>query len=141
MTDLVTLAGLFGSAFLAATLIPAQSEALLFMLGRQGEIPAATLLVVASLGNILGSIVNWILGRSLHRYRDRRWFPMKPDQRARAEDWYRRWGWWTLLGSWLPVVGDPLTLIAGAMKEPFWRFLLVVSIAKAGRYAVVLSVA
>ena len=141
MSDLAALVGLFGSAFLAATLIPAQSEALLYLMGKQEEIPAATLLIVASLGNILGSIVNWILGRSLHRYREKRWFPMTPDQLARAEDWYRRWGWWTLLGSWLPVVGDPLTLIAGAMKEPFWRFLLVVSIAKTGRYAVILSVA
>lgn len=138
MDEMTALAGLFGAAFLAATLLPAQSEALLYMLGVQGEIAHSTLLIVASTGNVLGSIINWVLGRSVEGFRDRRWFPATPAQLARAENWYARWGWWSLFGSWLPVVGDPLTLIAGVMKEPLWRFALVVTVAKTGRYALVL---
>lgn len=138
---LSALAGLFAAAFLAATLLPAQSEALLYLLARQGDIPATLLLAAASAGNILGSVVNWLLGRGLHRVRHKRWFPASAAQLARAEAWYHRWGWWTLLASWVPIIGDPLTLIAGALREPLWRFVLVVGIAKTARYGVVLALA
>ena len=72
----------------------------------------------------------------MERFRDRPWFPVKPDALARAEGWYRRWGRWSLLLSWVPVIGDPLTLVAGVMREPWWSFLLLVTLAKAGRYGV-----
>jgi membrane protein YqaA with SNARE-associated domain len=64
----------------------------------------------------------------------RRWFPIKQRALERAEGWYRRFGRWTLLLSWTPVVGDPLTMIAGVLREPLWSFLLIVGIAKTGRY-------
>jgi membrane protein YqaA with SNARE-associated domain len=94
------------------------------------------LLPVATVGNVLGSSVNWTMGRFLAHYADRRWFPASPHQLDQAAAWYARWGHWSLLGAWLPVVGDPLTLAAGVLREPFWRFVLIVTLAKGGRYLV-----
>lgn len=133
---MVELAGLFLTAFLAATLIPAQSEAVLVALILTAAHPLWLLLVVATVGNVLGSVVNWALGRFLIRFAGRRWFPVSPRQLDRAAGWYGRWGHWSLLGAWLPVVGDPLTLAAGMLREPFWRFALIVTLAKGGRYLV-----
>lgn len=99
----------------------------------------AVLVVVASLGNVLGSVVNWFLGRGIETFKDRRWFPIKPEKLVRAQYWYQRFGKWSLLGSWLPVIGDPITVIAGIMKEPLPMFVLLVGIAKTARY-VVLSI-
>ncbi|GLK90316.1 YqaA family protein [Pseudomonas turukhanskensis] len=131
---------LFTIAFLAATLLPLQSEAVLVGLLLAGDYSPAGLLAVAISGNVLGSWLNWILGRGIERYRERRWFPANAQQMARAQQWYQRYGCWTLLLSWLPVVGDPLTLIAGVMREPLWRFLLLVTVAKAGRYLALAAV-
>lgn len=127
---------LFLAAFAAATLIPAQSEAVLVGLVLAKAHPVGLLLAVATLGNVLGSVLNWVLGRYLIRFADRRWFPVSRPQMDRATAWYARWGHWSLLGSWLPVLGDPLTLAAGILREPFWRFLLIVTLAKGGRYLV-----
>lgn len=128
--------GLFLAAFGAATLLPLQSEAVLVGLLVRDPDAVAMLLLVATLGNVLGSIVNWLLGRAVERWRDKRWFPFSATQLDRAQQRYRRWGQWSLLLSWMPVIGDPLTLIAGIMREPFWRFVLLVTLAKAGRYLV-----
>ena len=134
------LSGLFLAAFLAATLIPAQSEAVLVALILTGAHPVWLLLCVATAGNVLGALVNWVLGRFLMRFADHRRFPVPRHRIAQAQGWYARWGWFSLLGSWLPVVGDPLTLAAGLMREPLWRFLVVVTLAKAGRYAVLAAI-
>ncbi|MNR31134.1 Inner membrane protein YqaA [compost metagenome] len=96
----------------------------------------AWLLLIATTGNVLGSIVNWLLGRSIEHLRERRWFPMSPQQLDKAQRSYQRYGHWSLLLSWVPIIGDPLTLIAGVMREPFWRFVLIVGLAKGARYAV-----
>lgn len=79
--------------------------------------PLVTLLGVASLGNVLGSVVNWILGRGIEHYRDSRWFPVSPEKLDKAEGWYRRYGKWSLLASWVPVNGDPLTVVAGVLSH------------------------
>jgi membrane protein YqaA with SNARE-associated domain len=129
-----SLLGLFLAALVAATLIPAQSEAVLAALVLQGLHPVWLLVAVATCGNVLGSLVNWALGRWMMRFAGRRWFPVSPKALDRAAGWYRRWGYPSLLGAWAPVVGDPLTLAAGMMREPLWRFLLIVSLAKGGRY-------
>ncbi|PLP89874.1 hypothetical protein CYD26_16265 [Pseudomonas sp. FFUP_PS_473] len=128
--------GLFLSAFAAATLLPMQSEAVLvgLLIGEPNAV--LSLLLIATLGNVLGSIVNWLLGRGIEQLRDKRWFPFKPEQLDKAQQRYQRYGQWSLLLSWMPVIGDPLTLIAGVMREPFWRFLLLVSVAKGGRYLI-----
>ncbi|OJF92256.1 YqaA family protein [Pararhizobium antarcticum] len=136
MADLAAYAGLFLSALVAATILPMQSEAVLVGLLLGGNHSPTLLIVVASLGNILGAIINWILGRGIERFRDRRWFPVSAEKLEQAQAWYRRYGKWSLLGSWLPIVGDPLTIVAGVLKEPFPMFLLLVSIAKIGRYLV-----
>ena len=134
---MVELVSLFLAGLIAATLLPVQSEAVLVALLLSGTHPTWLLLAVATVGNVLGSMVNWGLGRFLIGFSDRRWFPLSQRQIARAGGWYRRWGHWSLLASWLPLVGDPLTLAAGMLKEPFWRFALVVTLAKSGRYAAV----
>ena len=100
--------------------------------------PASVILLVAtaSLGNVLGSVVNWYLGRGINHFTGKRWFPAH-SRLSRATSWYGRYGRWTLLLSWVPVFGDPLTVVAGIMREPLLRFLLIVGIAKTGRYIVV----
>jgi membrane protein YqaA with SNARE-associated domain len=126
---------LFASSLAAATLIPAQSEALLVGLIIHWPTHAAELIIVASVGNVLGAVVNWILGRFFAQSLGRRLFTSSA-WLGTVTSWYKRFGWITLFGSWLPIIGDPLTFCAGIMKERLWRFLLVVSFAKAGRYLV-----
>jgi membrane protein YqaA with SNARE-associated domain len=135
----VVYLGLFLAALIAATLLPLQSEAVLVGLLLAGHSPW-WLLLVASAGNVLGSLVNWWLGRGIDRFRERRWFPVGPKAMARAQRWYARHGRWTLLLSWMPIVGDPLTLVAGVMRERLPVFLLLVTIAKTARYAVLIAV-
>lgn len=135
MGDLAVYGGLFLAAFTAATLLPAQSEALVVGLLLTDYAPWLVL-AVASVGNVLGSVVNWFLGRGIERFRGRRWFPVSPAALARAEGWYRRYGRWSLLLAWAPIIGDPLTVVAGVLRETFLVFLLLVSIAKIGRYLI-----
>ena len=129
--------GLFLAAFGAATLLPLQSEALLVGLLLSGKYWLWALLAVATLGNVLGSLVNWWLGRAIEHYRDRRWFPVSPAHLEKARHHYQRYGHWSLLFSWVPIIGDPLTLVAGVMREPLGRFLLIVTLAMGARYGVV----
>lgn len=136
MLSLSAYPALFLSAFGAATLLPLQSEAVLVALLLAGQHPLWALLLVATLGNVLGSWVNWLLGRSIEHYRERRWFPVSPARLQQAQAWYTRYGRWSLLLSWMPVIGDPLTLVAGVMRERLWIFIAIVTLAKAGRYAV-----
>jgi membrane protein YqaA with SNARE-associated domain len=134
LTDLAAYAGLFLSAFTSATLLPGSSEAALLALLATGRGEAISLVTVATAGNVLGSSVNWILGRFFSTIRDRRWFPVTAQSYDRAVAWYRRYGTWSLLLAWLPVIGDPLTVAAGALRVDWLRFLVLVSIGKAGRY-------
>lgn len=136
MLEVSAYLGLFVSAFAAATILPLQSEALLVGLLLHDRQALWLLLAIASAGNILGSMLNWLLGRYLVKFQDRRWFPASPAQLQKAEKSYRRYGYWSLLLSWAPIIGDPLTVIAGALHEPFWRFTLLVSAAKTGRYLI-----
>jgi membrane protein YqaA with SNARE-associated domain len=131
---------LFISAFTSATLLPGSSEAALIALllanakelGSQG---VAVLVATATFGNVLGSLVNWVMGRFFSHYRERKWFPVNPEELARAEAWYARWGIRSLALSWMPLIGDPITLVAGVMRTRFLVFITIVVIAKATRYA------
>jgi membrane protein YqaA with SNARE-associated domain len=125
---------LFTSALVAATILPMQSEAVLVTLLVSGGNSTAALIIIATIGNVLGSLINFYLGRYLLKFRNRSWFPSSDKQLERAQAWYRRYGRWSLLGSWLPLVGDPLTVVAGVMREPIAPFLVLVTIAKCGRY-------
>lgn len=127
---------LFIAAFAAATFFPFQSEALLVGLLVADTYSIVGLLLVATVGNVLGSVVNWYLGVYIEHFRYRKWFPFKPASLEKAQVHYHRWGHWSLLMSWAPFIGDPLTLIAGIMREPFWRFVAIVTLAKGGRYLI-----
>lgn len=140
MSVIASYLGLFVTALLAATVLPMQSEAVLVGLILTSDQPVWALVAVASLGNVLGSLVNWWLGRGIHHLRHRRWFPVSPAALARAEGWYRRYGRWSLLLSWAPLIGDPLTMVAGVLREPLPVFLILVTLAKVGRYAVLAAI-
>jgi membrane protein YqaA with SNARE-associated domain len=133
-------AGLFAAAFLAATVLPFQSEVILFGMLITEHYQTWLLVLVASVGNILGSCVNWLLGLLLAQFEGRPWFPLKRDSIKRAERWYHRHGRWSLLLSWMPFIGDPLTIVAGVLREPFPVFLALVSLAKVGRYVAVAAI-
>ncbi len=141
LSGLAVYFGLFAAALVAATLLPAQSELALAALVAAGSQPAWALILIASLGNILGSTVNWVLGRYFSHFAHRRWFPVKGDNLARVSAWYRRYGRWSLLLSWAPIIGDPLTLVAGLLREPLESFLVIVGLAKVTRYMVVAAMA
>ena len=139
MESALSLLGMFVTAFGAATILPAQSEVLFVALQARDTVSLPLLLVVASVGNILGSVVNYLMGMGIERFRHRRWFPLTEAQLDRAQDWYRKWGVWTLLLSWAPF-GDGVTVVAGILRTRLWVFLTLVSIAKIGRYAVVAGI-
>ena len=133
--------GLFSTAFLAATILPFSSEAVLAGLIAFDRYDPWLLWLAASSGNTLGALLNWFLGRFCLHWQDHRWFPDTPGQLMRAQSWFKRHGVWSLLLAWVPVVGDPLTFAAGLMRVNVWLFLVLVAMGKAGRYAVVLTLA
>jgi membrane protein YqaA with SNARE-associated domain len=130
---------LFVAAFLAATLVPFSSEFAVAGMVSLGMNPHLTLLV-ATLGNTLGAVVNWVLGRFLLHFQDRKWFPATPENLERAQRWFRKYGVWSLLFTWLPVGGDALTFIAGIMRINFALFFVLTAIGKGARYAVLIYV-
>jgi membrane protein YqaA with SNARE-associated domain len=132
------IAGLFAAAFLSATLLPGSSEAAFAALLISGRVAPGEALLVATVGNTLGSCVNWAAGRWLAHWRHHPRFPIPAKTFDRYEAWYRRWGVWTLLLSWTPIIGDPLTAMAGVFRTPFWLFAAVVAVAKCGRYLALL---
>ena len=124
---------MFASAFLAATFVPFASEiTLTAALAAGGAIH--WLVIIATLGNTLGAVVNWWLGRLIERYRDRKWFPVDPERLGRAQTWFRRYGVWSLLFAWAPIIGDALTVIAGTMRVRIAPFLILVATGKGLRY-------
>ena len=125
------------SAFLAATLIPLGSEVAVGAAILAGADPWVTLMI-ASTANTAGSVVNWMLGRAIERFRNRRWFPVSARQLEMAQQRFTRYGRWSLLFAWLPVVGDPLTFVAGILRIRFTSFVLLVAIGKSLRYAVLI---
>jgi membrane protein YqaA with SNARE-associated domain len=133
---LPALAGLFGSALLAGSILPAQSEVVLGAMLMAKAAPPWLLVAVATAGNVAGACLNYALGRSADRFRGQRWFPLSAAGWERSAAWFNRWGVATLLLSWLPVVGDGFTVLAGAARTPFPLFLALVTLAKGGRYIV-----
>jgi membrane protein YqaA with SNARE-associated domain len=131
------LAVLFLSALGASTILPMSSEAVLAAMTMTGNADRALLFLIATAGNTLGSVINWLLGRYAGTWVERRMAGQRPAY-ERAVRWFQRFGIWSLLLSWLPVVGDPLTLVAGLLRTPFLPFVTLVLIGKAARYAAVL---
>lgn len=134
MVIVSSLLALFAIAFIAATFLPMQSEAALVALILSGITAPWILILVASLGNIFGSVVNWFIGLKLNEYQDKKWFPATEEQLSRARRRYNKYGKWSLLLSWVPIIGDPLTIAAGLMRERLSVFIALVSVAKTARY-------
>ena len=125
---------LFVISFLAATILPFSSELTLASLMATSNYDSILLLIVASLGNVLGSVVNWILGFYSRSLSKKRWFPFKDQQIKKSTSWFNRFGKWSLLFAWVPIIGDPLTVAAGLLRVKFVEFLTFVVIGKVGRY-------
>lgn len=138
LSGIAPYAGMFAVAFLAATLLPAQSEAVFAGMLVAGDCDPLILLLSATAGNTLGALANWLLGRFIDHFRHRKWFPFNAKAIGRAELWYARWGKWSLLLSWAPVAGDLLTLAAGMMRLRLAVFLPLIILAKGGRYLAIL---
>lgn len=132
--------GLGVTAFLSATLLPGASEAALVAALKLGSMPPAIAISVATISNVAGSAVNWAIGRFGARYRDHPRFPVSQARYENITALYQRWGVWSLLLAWLPIIGDPLTVVAGLMRTPFWLFLPLVTLGKLARYLAVAGV-
>ena len=128
---------LFSISFLAATILPLSSELTLAGLMATSNYDNTFLLIVASLGNVLGSVVNWILGFYSRNLSAKKWFPFKDEQIERSSRWFNKFGKWSLLFAWVPIIGDPLTLAAGLLRIKFIEFLILVTIGKVSRYLVI----
>ena len=121
-------------AFVAATLLPAQSEAVLSFYILSAPQTVFAIILVATVGNVIGSVVNWVVGFYATRFQKRKWFPATPSQMQRAEKFYSKYGRYSLLLSWVQFIGDTITVIGGVLREPIFSFLLLVTIAKSARY-------
>jgi membrane protein YqaA with SNARE-associated domain len=130
---------MFLSAFLAATILPFSSEVVLSALFGSG-LNGFLLLLVASVGNVLGSIVNYVLGYKFGKDIATQKLKVSDVAFTRASDMFTRWGKWSLFLCWVPVIGDPITLVAGVLRSPLWFFVLVVTISKTARYTALLYV-
>ncbi len=134
MIILISYFQLFIISFLAATILPLSSEFVLSTMLLTDSFDKYLLLVVASFGNILGSSVNWYLGKKILIFKDKKWFPANERQIAKGEIYFKKYGIWSLLLAWVPIIGDPLTIVAGILRVKFFTFLLLVSISKISRY-------
>ena len=131
------LFALFLSALTSATILPGTSEAALAALIASGDHSLWLLVLIATAGNVLGSLINWWLGLYAEHFKHKRWFPVSPEALDRASHWFGKYGLWSLLLAWLPIIGDPLTLFAGVMRVRLLPFIILVTIGKAARYAMI----
>lgn len=127
------LAGLFIASFLAATILPMGSEVVLVVLIAGGQDPILSL-IVATTGNVLGAVANYFMGFWGGRFSMEKIFHTSEQAFERATRRFKRYGPATLLFAWVPVIGDPLTVVAGALKINFTLFLVLVTTGKALRY-------
>ncbi len=130
---------LFIVAFLSATLLPLGSEGVLLYDISQGH-AVILLWIFATLGNTLGSMVNYWLGLKGEIYLEKKGH-LSAKKMEKARSFFDSYGGWTLLLSWVPIIGDPLTFIAGVLRYNFKWFSLIVAVAKGARYAIVIFLA
>lgn len=136
-SDIALLSGLFFSALTSATILPGTSEAALAALVASGDHAVWVLVLLATVGNVLGSLINWWLGLYAEHFKHKRWFPVSAEALDRASRWFGKYGLLSLLLSWLPIIGDPLTLFAGVMRVRLLPFIILVTLGKAARYAMI----
>lgn len=134
----LSLIGLALASFLAATILPLSSEVVLAALLLTGENPVV-LLIIATAGNVAGSTVNYALGRWGSNAILHRWLRLSSQQISKAEQQFSQYGKWTLLFAWVPIIGDPLTFIAGLFKVNFILFLVLVTLGKLARYWIIVQ--
>ncbi|OIQ01075.1 MAG: hypothetical protein AUK35_00485 [Zetaproteobacteria bacterium CG2_30_46_52] len=125
---------LFLSALISSTLFPGGSEALLIFRLEESPTQLAVLVSIATLGNVLGSMITYGMGR-LGYVLGSRWFQMPQQRIAQAEQYFSKYGKLTLLFAWLPIIGDPICLVAGVLRYHFIGFVLLVSLGKLVRYS------
>ncbi len=130
------LPALFLVSFLAATLLPLGSEWLLAALVIGGTDPTLAV-AVATGGNTLGALTTWAIGLWGGPWLIEKVLRISEQQQRQAETLYRRWGVWSLLLAWTPVIGDPLCLIGGLFRVRFLPFTLLVTLGKIARYTMV----
>lgn len=144
LADTAVLATMAFAAFTAATILPGSSEVVFASILAAGYEKPLYLFIVATIANTAGSMTNWAIGMVLaqgadtdrgHHLIER--FRLPPDMLQRMHDLFERWGWWALLFSWLPLIGDPLTIVAGMARYPFWTTLTLSLIGRAVRYAAI----
>jgi membrane protein YqaA with SNARE-associated domain len=128
--------GLFVAAFLAATILPLSSEVVLSSLLLAG-LPAFTLVAIATVGNVLGSLTNYALGYWASKEIIRRWLKMSDEEFVQAERRFVKYGLFSLLFAWVPIIGDPLTVIAGVLRIRLLWFVILVAAGKLIRYIVI----
>tara|TARA_B100000780_G_C21074519_1_gene432522 strand:- start:126 stop:545 length:420 start_codon:yes stop_codon:yes gene_type:complete len=131
---MIVYISLFLISFLAATIFPLSSELTLAGLMSTSNYNSFTLISTASLGNILGSVFNWLLGFYLIKYINNKNSLFTKNQINAASKRFSKFGVWSLLFAWVPVIGDPLTFIAGILKVNFLLFLVLVAVGKISRY-------
>lgn len=129
------------TAFISATLLPSSSEIVLTAMITKGEYILWLLWLSATVGNVLGSCVNYWLGTQVMRFKDRKWFPVSQRGIEQAQTRFQKYGVYSLLFAWLPLIGDPLTVVGGIFKVRWWTFLWLVTLGKGARYLVVLAFA
>ncbi len=127
---------LFASALVSSTLFPGGSEALLLYRVQESEANIYLLIFIATLGNVLGSIITYLMGKYGFQL-SHRWFRISKDKLTRAERQFQRFGSPALLFAWLPIIGDPLCLVAGSLRYSFVWFVVLVTIGKALRYTLI----
>lgn len=131
--------GLFAAAFLSASFFPFQSELIFIAMLAADRHADWLLLIIASSGNTLGAVLNWYLGRGITYFQNKRWFPIKKNALEKGSRWFARWGKWSLLLSWMPIIGDPITMAAGVFNMRLLPFVAIVAIAKTGRYLAIMA--
>ena len=122
---------------MVATIIPFGSEAYFITLLSMDKYNNFLLLLFASAGNILGSIFNWICGYYVNYFIKKSWFPINNNMIDRGNKYFNKYGKWSLLLSWVPFIGDPITFVAGTLRYSIIPFIILVSIGKFGRYLVI----
>ncbi len=122
---------------MVATIVPFGSEAYFATLLSIGKYNNLLLLASASVGNVLGSVFNWVCGYYINYFIKKSWFPIKQDKIKKGTELFNKYGKWSLLLSWVPFIGDPITFVAGTLRFSFVQFIILVSIGKVGRYLLI----
>lgn len=122
---------------MVATIVPFGSEMYFATLLSFNKYNNLLLLIAASIGNVLGSVFNWVCGYYVNYFIKKPWFPIKQDKIVKGTEIFNKYGKWSLLLSWVPFIGDPITFVAGTLRFSLVPFLILVSIGKVGRYLVI----